>query len=258
MYEPACMQITPYKLRTLTPPQDDLRAAIRGTHVRLGEGDIVAISSKVVSIGEGRCVPLDEVDKLALTKREADYYLLPVRSKWRRIFTIAGGALVGSAGIDESNADSHYVLYPENPQQSARALRAWLKKEYGLKRLGVIITDSTSMPLRRGAIGFALAWSGFKPLRDYRGTKDLFGRVFTIEIANLADGLAAAANIAMGEGGERTPLVVIHGAPGITFTDSDKEPKGTELRVEPADDLFAPLLFSGRRWKPGKAKGARK
>src|SRR3989344_3515489 len=135
------MHLTAYKLRTLTPPRDDLRAPVRGARMRLHEGDIVAISSKVVSIGEGRCVPLDEADKLALTKREADYYLLPAKSKWRRIFTIAGGALLGSAGLDESNANGHYVLYPENPYKSARALRAWLKREHGLKTLGVIITD---------------------------------------------------------------------------------------------------------------------
>ncbi len=118
-----------------------------------------------------------------------------------------------------------------------------------MKNLGVIITDSTSVPLRRGAIGFALAWSGFKPLRDYRGSKDLFGRVFEIEIANLADSLAAAANLLMGEGTECTPLAVIRDAPGVVFTDSDREPKGSELRVAPANDLFAPLLFVGKKWK---------
>ena len=201
--------------------------------MRLHEGDIVAISSKVVSIGEGRCVPLDEADKLALTKREADYYLLPAKSKWRRIFTIAGGALIGSAGIDESKPHRPHVLYPGKPYKSARGFRA---------------------PLRRGAIGFALAWSGFKPLRDYRGSRDLFGRAFTIEIANIADSLAAAANLVMGEGIERTPLVVIRDAPDIVFTDSDAEPLGGELRVTPADDLFAPLLW-GKGWKRGGRRG---
>lgn len=249
------MRVYPYKLRVLTPPKDDLKAALRESRLSLHENDIVCISSKVVSIGEGRTVPTHTISKEDLVMREASWYQRTSRSKYggRRIFTIAGGAMVGAAGIDESNGSGHYILYPKNPKQSAKRLHDWFCKEYGVKTLGVIITDSTSIPLRRGAVGFALAWSGFAPIRDYRQTPDLFGRLFQFETANIADSLATAANISMGEGGEQTPVAVIRAAPRIVFTKTSKEARGKELVVTPENDLFAPLFFS-KKWKFNRKK----
>jgi len=248
------MKITPYKLRILVPPKDNLKSAIIVAKPRLKDGDVVIISSKVVSIGEGRTILCSVVGKDKLIEQEADWYLkAPRASRYRRVFTIAGGTMVGSAGVDESNGNGYYILYPQDPMKSARALRAWLQKTYGLKNLGVIISDSTSIPLRRGALGFALAWSGFKPLRDYRGTEDLFNRTFNIEVANIADALAAAGNLAMGEGAEQTPLVVIRDVPNLHFTNSDTERKGEALRIAPDDDIFAPLFFN-EGWKSRKNK----
>lgn len=242
------MQVTAYRLRALKAPKDSLKEAITASALKLKEGDIVAISSKVVSIGEGRCVLVGSVDKERLVKSEADWYLKPRASRWRRIFTIARGALIGSSGIDESNGSGHYVLFPENPFRSARELRAWLRKTYQIQKLGVIVTDSTSLPLRRGAVGFALSWDGIDPLRDYRGTKDLFGRTIEIEMANLIDSLAAAAVLEMGEGGEQTPVAVIRNAKNIVFRNRSKDMD--QLIVEPEDDLFAPILWRGA-WKKG-------
>lgn len=244
------MQVTAYRLRPLVPPKDSLEEAIRASRLRLREGDIVTVSSKVVSIGEGRCVPVSSIDKEALVKSEADWYLKPKVSKWRRLFTIARGALVGSAGIDESNGDGHYVIFPEDPFKSAKRLRAWLRKTYGVQKLAVIITDSTSLPLRRGAVGFALSWDGIDPLRDYRGTKDLFGRTIEIEMANLIDSLAAAAVLEMGEGSEQTPIAIIRDACNIVFRNRSADTD--QLIVEPGDDLFAPFL-----WRSAWRKGGR-
>jgi F420-0:gamma-glutamyl ligase len=103
------------------------------------------------------------------------------------------------------------------------------------------------LPLRRGAVGFALAWDGFDPLRDYRGTPDLFGRSFEIEMANLADALAATAVLEMGEGTEKTPIVVLRGTKNIVF--KNRSHAKDQLVVPPEDDLFAPLLFAGRKWR---------
>lgn len=242
------MLVTSYRLRTLIPPQDSLKDAILESALSLEEGDIVAISSKVVSIGEGRCLPVHSADKEKLVKDEADWYLKPVASRWRRMFTIARGALIGSSGIDESNASGHYVLFPEDPFNSARELRALLMEEYSIKRLAVIITDSTSVPLRRGAVGFALAWDGIDPLRDYRGTKDLFGRTIEIEMANLIDSLAAAAVFEMGEGSEQTPIAIIRDAKNVKF--ENRSENADQLIVTPEDDLFAPLIWRGE-WKKG-------
>lgn len=155
---------------------------------------------------------------------------------------------MGSSGIDESNGSGHYVLYPKDPKASARRLRLWLMKTYKVKSLAVIITDSMSLPLRRGAVGFALAWDGIDPLRDYRGTKDIFGRTIQIEIANLIDSLAAAAVLEMGEGNEQTPIAIVQGAKNIVLKNRSK--KDDQLVISPQDDIFAPLLWS-KKWKRG-------
>lgn len=242
------MLVTAYKIRPLTPPQDSLISAIRASKLQIHEGDIVVVSSKVVSIGEGRCVPFGAAKKETLVRREAEWYLKPVKSAYRRLFTIAGGSFVGSAGIDESNGNDHYILYPKNPEKSARTLHAWFKKEYNVKKLGFIIADSMSIPLRRGAIGFALSCAGFAPLKDYRGQKDIFGRIFKFEVANIADALATTAVLLMGEGNEQTPIVVIRDAP-VSFGKISTKKTGT-LAVHPEDDIFAPLFF-GKGWKKG-------
>lgn len=235
------MQILAKKLSLMHPPKDDLLNALRSAKLELKNGDVVAISSKVVSIGEGRTLPIDGVDKERLIEQESDRYLrAPKSSRWRKRFTIAKGAMAGSAGIDESNGNGHYILYPEDPFRSAKRLRMFLAKTYKVSSLGVLITDSTSIPLRRGAVGFALAWDGIDPLRDYRGTKDLFGRAFKLEMMNVIDSLGAAAGLAMGEGSERTPVAILRDIPGITLRNRSKAKE--QLIVDLEDDVFAPFF----------------
>ncbi len=242
------MQVIPIQTRALIPPKDSFMSALRASKLRLKEGDIVAISSKVVAIDEGRTLPVDAIEKERLIRREADWYLEVPDAKWRSRFTIARGAMAGSAGIDESNGDAHYVLYPTDPFRSAKRLRLALMRAHGIKDLGVIITDSISIPLRRGAIGFALAWDGVEPLRDYRGTKDIFGRSFKIEVANVIDALAAAAGLSMGEGSERTPVAVIRGAENVRVGSVRNRKK--ELIVAPENDVFAPFFtHPSFKWK---------
>lgn len=246
----APMLVTPIKVRPLLPPKDDLYAAIKESKLKLDDGDVIAVTSKVVAIQEGCALPIEGTDKLELIKKEADWFYKPKKSKYRKNFTIVRGLLVSSSGIDQSNGNGYFTYYPKDPQKSAARIRTWLMREYKLKKLGLIITDSMSIPLRRGAIGTALAYAGFAPLKDYRGTKDLFGRAFTSEVANIADGLAATAVLAMGEGGEGTPLVVIRGAKSVSFGayGKNKEP----LVVSLDNDVFAPFLNNGK-WKKGGA-----
>jgi coenzyme F420-0:L-glutamate ligase len=241
------MELIPIRLRTLKAPQDDLISAFAASRAKLKEGDVVAISSKVVSIGEGRAVPVAGTDKEKLIEQEADWYIRFKDARYRHRFTIAKGAMASSAGIDESNGNGHYILYPKDPFKSAKKLRSELMKAHGIKTLGLIITDSTSVPLRRGALGFALSWDGFVPLKDYRKKKDLFGRPFKAEVANVADGLAAGAVVAMGEGAEGTPMVIIRGA-NIEF--GNRKTKEPLITAAPHDDLFAPLFFT-KRWRKG-------
>jgi len=245
------MHLHPYRLRVLTPPKDNLRAAIRASKLALHEGDIVAISSKVISIGEGSCAPIAGRDKKELIIKEAQWYRYMPRAPHKKLFTIARGVITGSSGIDESNGNGHYIFYPKNPFKSARQLRLWLQKTYGVKQIAVIITDSKSDLLRRGAVSFALSWDGIDPLRDYRGKPDLFGRPIRIEMANLIDALAASAGLHMGEVAEQTPLVVLRNVPNIVF--KNRSPKRDWLMVRPDEDMFAPVLFRPR-WKRGRAK----
>ena len=249
------MQIIGIQTRALVAPQDSLLDALKKSKLSLKEGDIVAISSKVVSIDEGRTLPLDAIEKEKLIEREADWYLkAPKTSRYRTRYTINQGAMAGSAGIDESNGSDHYVLYPTDPFKSAKRMRAWLQKEYGIQELAVIITDSMSLPLRRGAIGFALSWDGIDPLRDYRGTKDIFGRIIRVEMANLIDALAAAAVLEMGEGAERIPVAVIRGVKNIPLKNRSRNAKA-QLIVEPEDDVFAPFFFhKSFKWKRKKTR----
>lgn len=245
------MKIISVKIEIIRPPQDDLLAKIKKVRLRLREDDMVAITSKVVSIWRGRCVLQNSVrDKDTLIEKEADLYLERKYVPGKHVLhTIKNGALVASAGIDASNAGDYYILWPREPQKTAEKLLRWFKKTYRLKRLGLIITDSRSMPLRRGVVGFALAWAGFEPLYDYRGTKDLFGRKFMVSQANIADSLASAAVLAMGEGKEQTPLAIIRGAPRVQ-PPQKKRGKYKSLIVPMREDIFAPFLKKAR-WRRG-------
>lgn len=235
----------------MRPPKDNLWEKISQSKLSIREGDIIIVSSKVVSIGEGRTVPIAAVpDKDVLIKKECERYVprTPIKD-FSVLLTLTNGFIISASGIDESNANGHYILWPKNPMRSAARIRQFLMREYRIKKLGVIITDSHSTPLRRGAIGFALGYAGISPLSDYRGTKDLFGRVFKLEQANLADALAAAAVSVMGEGAEQTPVVRIRNAPSSMFA---KPPRGkyTDFIVPPEEDLYS-VFLNKVRWMPG-------
>ncbi len=248
------MIITAIKTRALVPPKDDLRAAISDALPALRERSVLAITSKVVGIDEGRCIPKkDAPDKDELIKREADRYLSRdfVPNRWV-MHTVKHGIFIPSAGIDESNANDHYILWPRDPQKSAENLRRWACEHYKIKHLGVIVTDSHTIPLRRGTLGISLGWCGFTPIRDYRGETDIFGRQFAIQIADIADGLAVAAVLVMGEGRETTPAAVITDVPFVEFTDKPYAPEKpfSSFQIEAEEDLYYPL-FSQLPWQKG-------
>ncbi|HVY73139.1 MAG TPA: coenzyme F420-0:L-glutamate ligase [Candidatus Paceibacterota bacterium] len=248
------MEIVAFKLKKLVPPKDDLLAALFASKLKLKDGDVLAISSKVVSIAEGRCVSANKTTKEKLIQQEAELVFAPKKlHKWGYKFTVTNGALVGSAGIDQSNGNGYFILWPKDPMRSAKQLRAKIMKHYGVNKLGIVITDSTSRPMRRGASGFALAWAGFNPLYDYRGSPDIFGRIIQVEQANIADSLAAAAVLSMGEGSEQTPVALMRDVPKSVWN-AKPVPKGeTPYIVSLKDDLFAPFLQSVK-WKKGKKK----
>jgi len=223
---------------------------------RMPDNSILAITSKIVGICEGRVVPIGSIEKNALVKRESDFFLDRSLSKFNMSFTITHGTLIPVAGIDESNGNGQYVLWPANPQKSANQARAYLKNRFGLKNIGIILTDSTARPLHYGTEGVAIAYSGFAPSNNYIGQPDLFGRPFKISISNILDALAAAAVVVMGEGTEQTPLAIIEDVPFVRFQNQDptKEELESFFLSHMEDDLFAPFLKNAPWQKGGRDK----
>lgn len=248
------MIVTPIKTRVLVPPQDDLLTVIQKSLPRLREHSVLVITSKVVSIWQGRCIPKEKYpDKDELIKKEADFYLPRTTTPHAWVMhTIKNNIFIPSAGVDESNADDHYILWPKNPAATAKRIWQWARKSYGVKNLGIIISDSHSIPLRRGMMGFALSYYGFRPLKEYRGTKDLFGREMKMTQANYPDALASAAVLAMGEGDESMPLAVIRDIPNIVFTARPYRSRRphSSFEIKTREDLYYPLL-SSVPWKKG-------
>jgi F420-0:gamma-glutamyl ligase len=217
----------------------------------LPEASILAVTSKVVSLCENRVIPIGKSPREKLIKQESSLYLPSELSKYGHHFTIANDTLIASAGIDESNGNGNYVLWPSNPQESADRVRQYLVRRFNLTKVGVIITDSISIPLRRGTHGIALSHSGFIALKNYVGKLDLFGRPFEVSQANFVEGLAASAVLVMGEGTEQTPMALITELPFIEFNDNSptaEELQGLHISIE--EDLFAPFLKSVS-WKNG-------
>ncbi|MBL7688512.1 MAG: coenzyme F420-0:L-glutamate ligase [Bdellovibrionaceae bacterium] len=208
------------------------------------EGMVLAITSKIVSLAEGRTVPREQVEKLELIKREADVYLGPMG--YGSHLTITKGLLLASAGIDVSNSENgDFILYPVDPFTSAMQLWKTLREKWKIKDLGIILTDSRTTPLRLGVTGFALAYWGINGLRRCVGDKDLFGRELKMTSVNVVDGLAAAATLLMGEAAESRPLVVVHpGGDSHTVLFSD-ETSPDELCSTLEDDLYWRALRSG-------------
>jgi dihydrofolate synthase / folylpolyglutamate synthase len=241
------MIITPISTRVFVPPKDDLFKILRFSLPKLKEQDIVVITSKVVSISEGRCIPSHLVkSKDSLIRSECDFYLPRNNTPGRwAMHTLKNNVFMVSAGIDKSNALDHYILWPKNVKRSAREIQAWLMKKYKLKEVGVIITDSHSIPLRRGSVGISLSHAGFRPINDYRKMPDLFDRKLLVTQSNIVDGLAAAAVVCMGEGSEHTPVAIIRDAKFVTFIGKkiwrSRKPFSS-LEVPSKEDIYAPFL----------------
>mgnify|MGYP001551395559 CR=1 FL=1 len=230
------MEYLPIKTRIMQPPKDDLFALFDGYLIDVREEDIVLVSSKIVAIGEGRCLPIEGNNKQKLVEHEAD--VLIHREYWGVPMTIKQSTFLGNAGIDESNSNGYYTLLPQDMFDSAKQIQAYLKKKHNIEKVGVIITDSHSQALRYGATGIGLAFWGIEPLQDHVGRKDLFGRSILFEKSNLIDGLASGATVVGGEVNECQPIVIARGVPQVVFTEGNLQ---EQLFVRPEKDMFRVL-----------------
>ncbi len=246
------MEVHAIKTRKFLPPKDnlwDLLSSIKS----LKENSVVVITSKVVAIGEGECIEISKISKDDLIISEADKYLSRSDTPGGLImYTLKNNMLVASSGIDESNGAGYYILWPKNPNKSAKKIWQYLKDKFNLKNLGIIITDSRLIPLRQGVVGYSIGYFGFKPIKDYRGKEDIFGRKFEMETSNIPDSLASAAVIEMGEGSECKPLAIISEILDIEFISKEFKPQKGDFGfdIDEKKDVFYPFL-SSVKWKKG-------
>lgn len=220
-------------------PGDDL-ARVLGDALEaaggLADGDVVVVASKVVSKAEGRV--------LAAADREAAITAETVRVVARRerpggpplrIVENRLGLVMAAAGVDASNTPAGTVLLlPEDPDASARALRAALAARFGV-RLAVVVTDTAGRPWREGLVDVAIGAAGLRVLDDLRGRTDAHGRPLVATVTAVADEVAAASELVRGKVAGR-PVAVVRGL-GRYVTDDDGA--GARALVRPAaDDLF--------------------
>ena len=161
------------------------------------------------------------------------------------MISVNKGIMIASAGIDESNGNGYFVLWPKNPQESSNHIREYLIKKYNLKYLGIVITDSKLTPFRWGVTGVSLAHSGFRALNNYIGKPDIFGRKLRAEKSNVADTLATSAVGEIGGENEKQPFAVITDAAFVQFqkrNPSRNELNGLKISLE--DDVYSSLLTS--------------
>lgn len=246
------MLVKAIKTRALTPPKDDLLYVIKESILSIKEKSIIVITSKVISIWKGDSIKISQIkDKDKLIKQEADFYIdrEKISSEYDVMLTIKNNILIPTSGIDESNANRYYILWPKKPFEAAKEIYNFIKKEYKLKELGIIISDSHTTPLRTGIMGIGLSYYGFYPLKDYRGKKDIFGRELKMSQTNIVDSLAAAAVYEMGEGAEQTPIATIEDAGEIKFEEKDvANPDPLIINID--EDIYSPFLKSVK-WKKG-------
>lgn len=207
---------------------------------KVKEKMVLAVTSKIVSLAENALVARtgDDEQKRKLIEDESEAFL--GETLFGVALTIKHGLLIPSAGIDESNSENgDFILFPKDPYASAKELHEALRKAWGLRDLGIIITDSHTQPLRKGVTGIGLSHFGFKATRNLVGKADLFGREARMTHVNVLDALANAAVYQMGEISERCPLAIIYGS-DAEFSESSSV---KEIQIPADEDLYGHLLF---------------
>ena len=230
-------------------PGDDLAALVgdllaadaRASGDPLRDGDVVVVTSKVVSKAEGRVVQAadreqaitDETVRVVATRERPDG-LAPLRIVENRL-----GLVMAAAGVDASNTpDGTVLLLPVDPDASARGLRAALRARFGLDRLGVLVTDTAGRPWRDGLTDIAIGAAGVAVVDDLRGGVDAHGRPISVTVTALADEIAAASELVRGKTAGR-PVAVVRGVGRYVPAGEGADGPGARTLVRPsADDLF--------------------
>lgn len=226
-----------------------ITTALYQANLPLEAGDVVVVSSKIISKAEGRFVRLDAVQpteeaRLLAQETGKDPHLVQVvldesvaiSRKGRGVLVTQHrlGFVSANAGVDQSNVGDagRVLLLPQDPDASADALRAHLETAFGCS-LAVVISDTHGRPFRMGNVGVAIGVSGMEALVDLRGKPDLFGRVLQISLQGYADLIASAAHLLCGEGAEGLPVIILR---GLTYPLGNG--RAHHLYRPPQEDLY--------------------
>lgn len=212
-------------------PGADLSALVTGV-VDLRDGDVVLVTSKVVSKAEGRVVPGSREELLS-----GETVRTVARRGATRIVRTRHGLTLAAAGIDGSNvACGHVVLLPEDPDASARRLRRGVADRTG-SNVAVVVTDTAGRPWREGQTDLAVGAAGLRVLEDFSGRRDRYGNDLVVTAPAVADELAGAAELVQGKLGER-PFAVVRGRADLVLPAGEDGPGAAALVRPEADDLF--------------------
>ena len=208
----------------------DLAALIADAGADLRPGDILVITSKIVSKAEGRVVATGREQAI-----EAETVRVVARRGATTIAQTRHGLVLAAAGVDESNTTpGTVVLLPEDPDESARRIRKTLHHRTGLN-LGVIVTDTMGRPWRAGQTDNAIGVAGVIPVRDHRGEADTFGNILEVTVAAVADEIASAADLVKGKS-RHIPVAVVRGLAGLV---TEPDGPGARAIIRPAEeDMF--------------------
>lgn len=233
---------------------DDLAKLIHDAAKRqrtpIKEGDIIVIAHIIVSRAEGNTVNLDDIVPSDFAKTFAQQFdrdpalVETILRESKGIVRMGHGRLItetrhgficANAGVDQSNVpgERNVALLPKDPDRSARRIRRKIRSLTG-RDVAVIISDTHGRPLREGEINIAIGVAGINPIRDRRGETDLFGRILRVKRTAIADELASAAELVIGQANEGVPVAIIR---GYQYPESEKA-RATELIRPREKDLF--------------------
>lgn len=232
---------------------DDLAAiiaqAIQAGGLTLQNGDVVVITSKIVSKAEGRWVDLStvtpdsEAQRIAARCSKDPREVAVILGEAARVSRMRQGVLIvehrlgfvcANAGVDHSNTrpDGEWrLLLPEDPDRTARLLREQLNRRFATE-VAVVISDSHGRPFRLGTVGVAIGAAGLPALWDLRGCPDLFGTPLQVTEVGFADELAAAAGMVLGQAAEGVPVVIVR---GLTYPADDQAGAADLIRPRELD-----------------------
>ena len=239
----------------LIEPNDDLASiinkSINNNGIDIESGDVVVVAQKIISKCENRYVelkniqPSKEATDLAKTLNRDPAFIQIIQNESKKIISTNKNVIIVehklgfiniNAGIDRSNIlqnDDVVLLLPENPSKSAKDLQSAISANFQ-RDIALIVTDSMTRPFRSGVTNFALASANIPSLIDLKGDSDIYGNILQSTEIAIADELAAAAGLLMGQGSEKQPVVIIKGFDKKNYSTND----AFDLVVDEDEDLY--------------------